>query len=576
MSLGSSIDRTCFHSLAVVHQPARMNASMFRKPVPPGRSSTRSLEFFSQPATLPVAFTRMMNLSTRLRRSAFGLLGCALLLGATLPAARAQDSGSHSAAGDPIEQRSDAELIAQDASAASQEQSSESGSNRFDAATARLTGYGESYWGYIPPPADSISAPFRNTPRPLWEYPLLVPYRIAELPIRATWNVAGATYGLLERHHVIQTLSRLLGPKDLPYGFTMQLKAGGLTGVGGGVGFFHNSFLGEDNRFKARALYTSTGTRRAVAGVLIGVGRPFYLDAGVGYTLRQNARYFGLGHASDPDDESFYSQESGWAGLSLGRRFPEHFVLELTGAYSQVGTRAPHEERTPPIAEQFAADLPFGYGDRSKGVLFDLTFFHDNTSETGRPERGGVRRVELSHFLESGAEEGGDSPSYWGYRANLEQFVPLWFTERALALRGFVGYLDGQTDEIPFQRLYTNDEPDQLRGYTDYRWRDRGIAAATIEYRWPAWSLRALGGLGIDAYLLTDLGQVFHDFDEISSRNATVSYGGGLRLASPAGFRGRIEIARSEEETVFRISTDQIFQYDKGDLYNGRDSAVLR
>lgn len=220
--------------------------------------------------------------------------------------------------------------------------------------------------------------------------------------------------------------------------------------------------------------------------------------------------------------------------------------------------------------------LPFGYGERSRGVLLDLTLAHDNTSDTGRPERGGVRRFELSHFIETGAEEGGDSPSYWGYRTDLEQFIPLWFTERALALRGFLGYLDAEMDEIPFQRLYTNDEPDQFRGYDDFRWRDRGIAAATIEYRWPAWSLQSLGGVGIDAYLLTDLGQVFHDFSDISSTNATVSYGGGLRLASPAGFKGRVEIAFSDEDTVFRISTDQLFQYDKGDLYNGRDSAVLR
>jgi len=498
-----------------------------------------------------------------------------LLFGAALPMARAQELGDAAVTTDPtLSHRGAAELLAQDARA--QSENRRFASTDEDAAAARPAGYGESYWGYIPPPADSISAPFRNTPRPLWEYPLLVPYRVAEFPLRATWNVAGVTYGALERHHVIQTVSRLLGPRDLPYGFTMQFRAGNLTGVGGGVGFFHNSFLGENNRFKARALYTSTGTRRAVAGVLIGEGRPFYFDSGVGYTLRQNARYFGLGPTSDNENESFYSQESGWAGLTFGRRLSPHLVLELTGAYSEVGTRAPHRDRTPALPERFEGDLPFGYGDRSKGVLFNLTVSHDNTSETGRPERGGVRRFELSHFLESGAEEGRDSPSYWGYRANLEQFLPLWFTERALALRGFLSYLDAESDEIPFQRLYTNDEPDQLRGYTDFRWRDRGIAAATIEYRWPAWSLRALGGLGIDAYLLTDLGQVFHDFDQISSRNATVSYGGGLRLASPAGFRGRIEIARSEEETVFRISSDQLFQYDKADLYNGRDSAVLR
>lgn len=500
----------------------------------------------------------VMNLPFRMRGIVACLVSGPLLFGATLPGAAAASSSA------PLE--------AHDLASEAPPQDSDSGGSSH----LRPAGSGESYWGSIPAPADSISAVFYNTPRPLWEYPLLVPYRVAESPVRLTWNVAGATYEFLERHRVIYTLGRLLGPRDLPYGFTMQLKAGGLTGVGGGVGFFHNSFLGADNRFKARALYTSTGTRRAVAGVLIGVGHATYFDAGVGYTLRQNARYFGLGPGTGKDDKSYFSQESGWGGLTVGRRLHENFVAELTGAYSEVGTRAPHEDREPPLHEEFAEELPFGYGDRSKGVLLDFTLAHDNSSETGRPERGGVRRFELSHFSETGAEEKSDSPGYWGYRTDLEQFIPLWFTERALALRGFLGYLDAETDEIPFQRLYTNDEPDQLRGFDDYRWRDRGIAAATIEYRWPAWSLQALGGLGIDAYLLTDVGQVFHDFSDISSRNSTVSYGGGLRLVSAAGFRGRLEIARSDEATVFRISTDQLFQYDKGDLYNGRDSSVLR
>jgi hypothetical protein len=124
--------------------------------------------------------------------------------------------------------------------------------------------------------------------------------------------------------------------------------------------------------------------------------------------------------------------------------------------------------------------------------------------------------------------------------------------------------------------LYTNDEPDQLRGYQDFRWRDRGIAILSAEYRWPVWALEALGGIGIDAFLLSDVGQVFHEAEDLSRRNVTVSWGGGFRLISRSGFTGRIEAAWSREETVFRISTDQLFQYDKDNLYNGRDQNVLR
>jgi hypothetical protein len=103
------------------------------------------------------------------------------------------------------------------------------------------------------------------------------------------------------------------------------------------------------------------------------------------------------------------------------------------------------------------------------------------------------------------------------------------------------------------------------------------MAAVTVEYRWPIWAEKRADGLGLDAYLLADLGQVFGDLDEIALDDLTTSFGGGARLLSvTGGFLGRLENARSREESVVRLRADQVFQFARNGLYHGRNPIPSR
>ena len=176
-----------------------------------------------------------------------------------------------------------------------------------------------------------------------------------------------------------------------------------------------------------------------------------------------------------------------------------------------------------------------------------------------------------------GGPEGTSASDFWTLRAELQQFVPLWFSKQALALRFFSSWIaPDDRKRMPFQRLLTNDDPDLLRGYYDFRWRDRGLAALTIEYRWPLWANRTADTEGADIYLFSDVGQVFDEFDEISRETVTLSYGGGVRFSGIAGFIGRFEVAWSEEDVVLRLRSDQVFQFAKEGLLHGRDQVALR
>ena len=431
----------------------------------------------------------------------------------------------------------------------------------------------ESYWGPVPAPSDSTAAAFGQTPRPAWEYPLLIPYRIAGIPFLAVHYTGKAIYDGLQTSGLAYQIGKLLGPRPLVYGFFFNMRAGGLTGLGGGITIFHNEFLGEDNRLRLKTLNTSRGEQRYTLGIFIAEGRGWEWEVGGGYRLRRNARFFGLGPRSSEKDKAYYSQETSWGGLHARRSLGFGLRLEASALYSGAGARRPSGDEDPAIPDLLEPQIrPFGYGSLSEGFTFGMALEHNTTSETGRPDSGGFERFRATYFDAASAGEG----NFWSFRANAERYLPLWFVERGLAVRGYINWLKPDDGDIAFQRLLTNDEPDLFRGYRDFRWRDRGITALSAEYRWPLWANRNLAEGGLDAYLFSDVGQVFHEIEDIALRDYTVSYGGGVRLVGRDGFAGRIEVGVSKEEVVFRISSEQIFQHARGGLFNGRDQVALR
>jgi outer membrane protein assembly factor BamA len=229
------------------------------------------------------------------------------------------------------------------------------------------------------------------------------------------------------------------------------------------------------------------------------------------------------------------------------------------------------------LADEFAAELAAGdipgYKSEAQGRSGSLELRHDDTAETGRPERGGVRRAKATWF--DGV--GNNRADFLTWRGEVQQFFPLWHSNRALALRGVISRIEDRGDgPVPFQRLLSNDDPDLFRGYRDLRFRDEGIVAASAEYRWPLWSANRKEGIGGDAYLFVDVGQVFGDFAEIDGDGLTKSYGGGIRAAGFGRYYGRLELAWSEEGVLVRLRGDQIFQWAERALFDGRPPVPQR
>ncbi|HEX9726929.1 MAG TPA: BamA/TamA family outer membrane protein [Gemmatimonadales bacterium] len=435
-------------------------------------------------------------------------------------------------------------------------------------------GSGMSYWGPIAPAHDSVLAAFVSRPTPAWESALLVPYHIIGFPLHLFSLGVGTTIELLDESRALATIGAMLGPRRGPLGIGISVQAGALTGFAAGVALEHSAFLRRPgSSLRGRVSISTRGDHRLSLATRFAEAAGGTIVLSSGYRQRSQALFFGIGPTATASGRSFFRQNLAWVGGAYHRDIGRHFAIAGETVFSTTGTLTPKPELELPITTVFASGLPPGYGEHTRGVSFRATLTHDDTRFTGRPTSGGVRRLRASYFHSTD----GAPVSLVTYRAEAQQFTRLWHPHTVLALRGMISWIDNAgAGPIPFTRLLTNDDPDLLRGFNDMRWRDRGLLVLTAEYRWPLWVYERQEGTGLDLYLLTDVGQVFGEFNDITRENLTVSWGGGLRLLGSRGFGLRIEHARSDEGSVWRMRTDQVFQFARGSLFYGRDPIPAR
>lgn len=425
-----------------------------------------------------------------------------------------------------------------------------------------------SRWGAFPPPADSTTARFVEPGMPVWEAAVYWPYRVVTYPVKLTVDGIGRGVVWADETRVFQKLGEFLSPPPRVIGFTPTFNFGGLQGFGGGITLYNEAFLGPEGRARISADGTTRGSARARLGLHFHEGDPWSVEAGAGYRLRRAVRFFGVGPDAPRVDESFLAQEVTWAGVSVVRRLGDFADVRLIGMATTAGTRRPiKDEAEESIEEVFEGRLPYGYGLRSDGGSLALEFYTGSPRDHRRPTDEGYLRLKAGYFDDWNAT----SPNFWSFRASGAQHIPLWHTYRSLRLSGVASWMEQRgAGTIPFQRMTGNSDYDVFRGYQDYRWLDRGLALASFEYRWPVWVAKEAANPGIDLFLLSDVGQVFGDADEIAIDNLTASYGFGLEYVGARGMTLRVEVAWSEEENEIRIGAVNLLDVGVGRLFYGR------
>jgi hypothetical protein len=258
---------------------------------------------------------------------------------------------------------------------------------------------------------------------------------------------------------------------------------------------------------------------------------------------------FGIGQNSSQDDRTNYLHESTEMGAEL-RWSPAKSVTFSGGlAYLQPKIGSGTDSRFPSTELRFdEATLP-GLTAQPNFLRTDLGAAFERRDNPLHPHAGGRYAVTLSNY----ADRDLDAYGFRSVTVDAQHYVPLPNRYRVIALHAAVVMTDaGAGQQVPFYYQPTLGGSQQLRGFREFRFRDRNSLVMSAEYRWEAsWML--------DAAFFVDAGKVAAHRSDLNLRDLDTSYGVGLRVHSNSAFVARLDLAFSREGFIPLLRFEHAF-----------------
>jgi Omp85 superfamily domain len=340
-----------------------------------------------------------------------------------------------------------------------------------------------------------------------------------------------------------RVITRILAPYEGLY-----LKFGGLTkggGLGAGPGY-RNWFWGDRAVFNSYVVASFrnywSGTAEVVfpklADERLVVGGHGY------YRYWPRERFYGLGRDSSKDDRtSFLRKGYEFRGDATYSVVPVVKVGGIT-AFRHETIDEGHAPGFPSIEEVFTPVMAPGL-ERQPDYLWSGAFVDvDYRDQRKNTRSGGHFRVsyDLWHDLDDFGF------SYRDLQFEALHAFPIFDKKRVLIARLIAESTDSPDGNVvPFYAQPTLGGSTTLRGFDEFRFRDRNVVLINAEYRWEAFS-------GLDMALFGDWGDVGPTWDDIDFDELKSDYGIGFRFNTFRSVFLRIDLARSRQEG-FRVTT---------------------
>jgi outer membrane protein assembly factor BamA len=258
---------------------------------------------------------------------------------------------------------------------------------------------------------------------------------------------------------------------------------------------------------------------------------------------------FGIGQNSSRDDRTNYLHESTETGAEL-RWSPKSFLTVSGGAaYLQPKIGSGTDSRFPSTELRFdEATLP-GLTAQPDFLRTDAGVALELRDNPRHPHAGGRYAATFSHYDDRNLGAYG----FRSVRVDAQQYVPLPNRYRVVALHAAVVMTDADAGQhVPFYYQPTLGGSQQLRGFREFRFRDRNSLVMSAEYRWEAsWML--------DAAVFVDAGKVAAERGDLNLRGLATSYGVGLRVHSNSAFVARLDLAYSREGFIPLLRFEHVF-----------------
>jgi outer membrane protein assembly factor BamA len=269
-----------------------------------------------------------------------------------------------------------------------------------------------------------------------------------------------------------------------------------------------------------------------------------FVYAELAYRYFPQEKFYGLGNDSSESNKSDY-RLSGNSFEGVGAiRFRNHFGFFVRSGLFQPELGPGKDSTIPSTQELFNNVTAPGLDSQPNFFRVAGQAFYDYRDVPRNPSEGGLYGFTASRYYD---QDDGQF-NFSRITVDARQYVPLWSEQRVLALR-FYTSMDDEVgnSQVPFYLMQTLGGPDSLRGYSNFRFRDKNLFLLSAEYRWkPA--------PAVELALFYDTGKVFPDTSDYNFKDLKKGYGFGIRLSTIESFLVRFDIGHSVEGTHFTFT----------------------
>jgi hypothetical protein len=244
------------------------------------------------------------------------------------------------------------------------------------------------------------------------------------------------------------------------------------------------------------------------------------------YVDAPDVDYYGVGNFSSNAERTQFGYKPKKGGAILDIDVSRHLSVGGGASYLDIQTSAPNA----PALE--LGDLTY--------ITSTARASFDWREPLGYAGTGGLYRIQFDDYRDR--DDG--AYSFRSLEAEVRQLIPLMRANWVVALRGLATVTDvDDASAVPYFMLPSLGGGSTLRGYANFRFRDRNRLLMTAELRWtPARFL--------DMALFYDAGKVASRRQDLDFDHLRNSYGIGLRVIGLKGYALGLEVARSSENAA--------------------------
>ena len=307
------------------------------------------------------------------------------------------------------------------------------------------------------------------------------------------------------------------------------------------------------NRVEVRAIAASSNAGyRQVGGELVFHrlgGGPFSAALRGQYYEFPQEDFFGLGPQSVEQNRTSFLVESTEVGADVWWTPVERLRAGGSVSYLNPSIGSGTDNRYPSTEERFDRTTLPGFRMQPDFRRIDGWIDFDGRDNPSDPRAGGFYLARISDFRDRDL----DAFAFRRVELDVQQYLPISQKHQVIALRASAVLTHADAgNEVPFYYQPTLGGKQTLRGFREFRFRDRNSLLLTAEYRWEAW-------WALDPALFVDAGKVASRRNDLDLSDLEVSYGIGFRFHSTNSFILRLDLAKSREGFIPFLRFDHVF-----------------